>query len=235
MARNQPTPVTLAADSDRASDSLESRPDHYDLQPGVDVGECREATEQDVWRTCMVAGKEQRIDMNAIEPYTKVLSQGGYVDGDAGQPIIVFACCHLPDRARADYTYIMDNLFLYVLATLDELVSDNYVLVYLHGATDSGRAPPFGWLRRCYQLIDRRLRKNLQCLYLVHPTFWLRTVVALTRPFVSSKFSRKLRYVSGLRELSDMIPMNHVVIPDKVKQLEFQLMIAERKRELRIK
>lgn len=61
---------------------------------------------------------------------------------------------------------------------------DDYILVYLHGATPKTCMPTFSWLKRCYQLIDRRLKKNLKALYLVHPTFWLRTVVALTKPFV---------------------------------------------------
>ena len=72
----------------------------------------------------------------------------------------------------------------YVLATLDELVSEEYVLVYLHGGASSASSPTFSWLRRAYQLVDRRLRKTLKGLYLVHPSFWLRTVVALTRPFI---------------------------------------------------
>ncbi|XP_043240443.1 protein prune homolog 2-like [Amphibalanus amphitrite] len=224
LEKGRVTPETLAADEEQ-DDQFE---DGAELEYDETIG-------QGDWRTCVVAGKEQKIDMSIIEPYTKVLSHGGYMEGDAGQSIIVFAACHLPERSRPDYGYVMDNLFLYVLTTLDELVSEEYVLVYLHGGASAASSPTFSWLRRAYQLVDRRLRKTLKGLYLVHPSFWLRTIVALTRPFISSKFSRKLRYVDGLRELSDLIPMNHVMIPEEVKQVDFQLMIAERKRELNIK
>ncbi len=61
---------------------------------------------------------------------------------------------------------------------------DDYILVYLHGAAPKSCQPTFGWLKRCYQLIDRKLRKNLKGLYLVHPSFWLRTVVAVSKPFI---------------------------------------------------
>lgn len=106
----------------------------------------------------------------------------------------------------------------YVLSTLEELVVDDYIIVYLHGSTPKGCMPTFGWLKRCYQLVNHRLRKNLKKLYLVHPTLWIRTVVALTRPFVSTKFSRKTQFVTTLSDLCLEIPTEHLVIPDCVLQ-----------------
>nr|CAD7596957.1 unnamed protein product [Timema genevievae] len=111
----------------------------------------------------------------------------------------------------------------YVLTTLDELITDDYVLVYLHGATSRGCMPTFSWLKRCYQMIDRRLRKNLKGLYLVHPTFWLKTIVVMTRPFISSKFSRKLSFVETLGELGEILPLEQASIPDRVKQLDAEI------------
>lgn len=177
------------------------------------------------WKTCVVGGEERRIDMKVIEPYKKVLSHGGYI-GSSNLTIIVFSACYLPDRSRLDYDYVMDNLFLYVLTTLAQLVAEDYVLVYLHGATSRSCMPSFGWLKRCYQMIDRRLRKNLKGLYLVHPTFWLKTIVIMTKPFISSKFSRKLRFVNSLQELEELIPMDHVCIPDKVKEFDKKRIIV---------
>ncbi|XP_013781538.1 protein prune homolog 2-like isoform X2 [Limulus polyphemus] len=171
------------------------------------------------WQTCTVGGVERKIDVKVIEPYRKVMSHGGYY-GTNRNAIIVFSACYLPDRSRRDYDYVMDNLFLYVLSTLDQLIADDYILVYLHGATQRSNMPGFGWLKRCYHMIDRRLRKNLKGLYLVHPTFWVKTIVIMTRPFISSKFSRKLQFVNNLKELSELIPMDHVCIPDKVKQFD---------------
>ncbi|XP_043241188.1 uncharacterized protein LOC122391398 isoform X2 [Amphibalanus amphitrite] len=179
-----------------------------------------EINDERAWRSCVVAGLERRIDMKVIEPYKKVLSHGGYLGLEGDQAIIVFSACYLPDRSRRDYSYVMDNLFLYVLTTLDSLIAEDYILIYLHGATQRSCMPSFGWLKRCYQMVDRRLRKNLKGLYLVHPTFWVKTIVALTRPFISSKFSRKLRFVASLMELSQLLPMDHVCIPDRVKQYD---------------
>ena len=44
----------------------------------------------------------------------------------------------------------------YVIHTLDELVADDYMIVYFHGATPRRQMPSFTWLKRCYQGIDRR-------------------------------------------------------------------------------
>lgn len=43
-----------------------------------------------------------------------LLSLSGYY-GEGLNAIIVFAACYLPDSSCDDYTYIMENLFLYVL------------------------------------------------------------------------------------------------------------------------
>lgn len=71
----------------------------------------------------------------------------------------------------------------YVVKTLEQLVTDDYVLVYMHGGASRHNAPQFTWLKSCYQLLDRRLRKSLRTLYIVHPSLWLKSMVVLLRPF----------------------------------------------------
>ncbi|XP_076309342.1 uncharacterized protein LOC143224857 isoform X2 [Tachypleus tridentatus] len=225
--------ISNKSDADVMSPIDDFTPDDIDTPDDLDdsVLECtaselipelsaaEEMYDERSWRTCTVGGEERKIDVKVIEPYKKVLSHGGYY-GPNKNAIIVFSACYLPDRSRRDYDYVMDNLFLYVLSTLDQLIAEDYILVYLHGATQRSNMPSFGWLKRCYQMIDRRLRKNLKGLYLVHPTFWVKTIVIMTKPFISSKFSRKLQFVNNLKELSDLIPMDDVCIPDKVKQFD---------------
>ncbi|KAH7945448.1 hypothetical protein HPB49_010948 [Dermacentor silvarum] len=185
---------------DELGDSVLGRDDSTLSDSIPEMSAREEYAEERSWKTCNVGGVERKIDMRVIEPYKKVLSHGGYFAEDR-QAIIVFSACHLPDRCRRDYDYVMDNLFLYVLSTLDQLVVENYVLIYLHGATERSKMPSFGWLKRCYQMIDRRqaptffslLRKNLKGLYLVHPTFWLKTIVIMTRPFIRLEFENMIK------------------------------------------
>ncbi|XP_044247040.2 protein prune homolog 2 isoform X1 [Ursus arctos] len=168
-----------------------------------------------LWRTVVIGEQEQRIDMKVIEPYRRVISHGGYY-GDGLNAIIVFAACFLPDSSRADYHYVMENLFLYVISTLELMVAEDYMIVYLNGATPRRKMPGLGWMKRCYQMIDRRLRKNLKSFIIVHPSWFIRTILAVTRPFISSKFSSKIKYVNSLAELSGLIPMDCIHIPESI-------------------
>ncbi|XP_012674255.2 BCL2/adenovirus E1B 19 kDa protein-interacting protein 2 isoform X2 [Clupea harengus] len=171
------------------------------------------------WRVFRIGDQEHRVDMKAIEPYKRVISHGGYY-GDGLNAIIVFAVCYMPESNQPNYRYIMDNLFKYVIGTLELLVAENYMIVYLNGATSRRKMPSVGWLRKCYQQIDRRLRKNLKSLIIVHPSWFIRTLLALTKPFISTKFSQKIKYVFSLTDLGELLPMEYVSIPECIKQID---------------
>ncbi|XP_075401186.1 caytaxin isoform X5 [Tenrec ecaudatus] len=180
-----------------------------------------------LWRTVIIGEQEHRIDLHMIRPYMKVVTHGGYY-GEGLNAIIVFAACFLPDSSAPDYHYIMENLFLYVISSLELLVAEDYMIVYLNGATPRRRMPGIGWLKKCYQMIDRRLRKNLKSLIIVHPSWFIRTVLAISRPFISVKFINKIQYVHSLEDLEQLIPMEHVQIPDCVLQYEEERIKARR-------
>nr|XP_034987365.1 BCL2/adenovirus E1B 19 kDa protein-interacting protein 2 isoform X3 [Zootoca vivipara] len=149
-----------------------------------------EKEEERRWRMFRIGDQDHRVDMKAIEPYKKVISHGGYY-GDGLNAIVVFAVCFMPESGQPNYRYLMDNLFKYVIGTLELLVAENYMIVYLNGATTRRKMPSLGWLRKCYQQIDR-----------------------------SSKFSQKIRYVFTLAELAELVPMEYVGIPECIKQYE---------------
>lgn len=111
----------------------------------------------------------------------------------------------MPESNQPNYRYIMDNLFKlvlqliqphlcqfkfflkqcwmtllcgrYVIGTLELLVAENYMIVYLNGATSRKKMPTVGWLRKCYQQIDRRWVRNNEWKYFP--------------PVFSSKISRR--------------------------------------------
>lgn len=193
------------------------------LQRGVETVQqysvMEEREEGRRWRVFRIGDQEHRVDMKAIEPYKRVISHGGYY-GDGLNAIIVFAVCFMPESNKPNYRYIMENLFKYVIGTLELLVAENYMIVYLNGATSRKKMPTVGWLRKCYQQIDRRLRKNLKSLIIVHPSWFIRTLLALTKPFISSKFSQKIKYVFSLADLAELVPMEYVSIPECIKQID---------------
>ena len=136
------------------------------------------------WRVTFINGVEKRIDMKILDPFKKVLSHGGFTP--TGQTILVFSACFMPEKKRPDYKYIMDNLFLYVISSIQILITGEYVLVYLHGGADDSVTPSLNWLKKCFTHIDHRVRKQLQALYLVHPDFWVKTGMKLAKVVYNS-------------------------------------------------
>ncbi|XP_029024627.1 protein prune homolog 2 isoform X2 [Betta splendens] len=193
----------------------------YDPIPTYSAEEERQ--DGKLWRTVIIGEQEHRINMKIIEPYMKVISHGGYY-GSGVNAIIVFAACFLPDSDREDYHEIMENLFLYVISTLELMVAEDYMILYLNGATPHRRMPGLGWLKKCYQMIDRRLRKNLKSFIILHPSWFIRTILAITKPFISAKFSSKIKYVNSLDELQELIPMDNIQIPECIIRLDRELM-----------
>ncbi|XP_029371631.1 protein prune homolog 2 isoform X2 [Echeneis naucrates] len=192
----------------------------YDPIPTYSAEEERQDSK--LWRTVIIGEQEHRINMKIIEPYMRVISHGGYY-GNGVNAIIVFAACFLPDSDREDYHEIMENLFLFVISTLELMVAEDYMIVYLNGATPHRRMPGLGWLKKCYQMIDRRLRKNLKSFIILHPSWFIRTVLAITKPFISAKFSSKIKYVNSLDELQKLIPMEYIQIPECIIRLDKEL------------
>uniref|UniRef100_A0A3B4ZKJ3 Caytaxin-like n=1 Tax=Stegastes partitus TaxID=144197 RepID=A0A3B4ZKJ3_9TELE len=180
-----------------------------------EAGEDGNANNGRLWRTVIIGEQEHRIDMQVIRPYLRVITHGGYY-GEGLNAIIVFSACYLPDSSCQDYHYIMENLFLYVVSSLEMLVAEDYLIIYMNGATPRNKMPGISWLKKCYQMIDRRLRKNLKSLVIAHPTWFIRTVLAISRPFISVKFMNKIQYVHSLDELAELVPMEHVHVPECV-------------------
>lgn len=99
------------------------------MEPIPEYSARQELEDNRNWRTVDIGQCSYRIDMKVIEPYKKVLSHGGELIyrsqegqsrliflqgyyGDGFNALVIFAACHLPDRSRKDYQYVMDNLFL---------------------------------------------------------------------------------------------------------------------------
>ncbi|XP_030605374.1 bcl-2/adenovirus E1B 19 kDa-interacting protein 2-like protein isoform X2 [Archocentrus centrarchus] len=174
------------------------------------------------WRRFCISGHEYQVNMSVLEPYLQVLSHGGYY-GDGMNAIILFTSCYLPENTVEDYEYVMDNLFRYIVGTLDLMVSENYLLIYLCAMAPRNKLPSIKWLHQCYTSIDRRLKKDLKGLLVVHPAWYIKALITLVKPFISDKFSRKIRFVQSLEQLSELIPTDQLQIPDAICQFDRKL------------
>ena len=76
--------------------------------------------------------------------------------------------------------------------TLDAYVDMDYSLVYFHFGLTSKNKPPLRWLWEVYKALDRRYKKNLKSLYLVHPTNFIRVVWNFFKPII--RYDRQLNF-----------------------------------------
>ena len=178
------------------------------------------------WRTVRLKEMEFEYDYNLIAPYRQVLTHGGYY-GEGLNAIVVFSACFLPDSKEPNYQCIMENLFLYIMDTLELIVAENYVIIYFDGGCSPRNLPGFQWLRKCYQLINERLHKSLQHLCVVHASWYIRLLVAFFRPFISSKFYKKLILVPTLYKLADLVSLDSISIPDTVLEHDLQIQVKK--------
>uniref|UniRef100_A0A3Q2ZKV0 Rho GTPase activating protein 1 n=1 Tax=Hippocampus comes TaxID=109280 RepID=A0A3Q2ZKV0_HIPCM len=140
-------------------------------------------------------------------------------DDNFGRKVIVFNACRMPPQHQLDH----HKLLMYLKGTLDQYVESDYTLIYFHHGLTSENKPSLSWLRDAYREFDRKYKKNIKALYIVHPTMFIKTLLILFKPIISFKFGRKLNYVSYLSELEDVVKCEQLVIPARVKEYDNKL------------
>lgn len=131
------------------------------------------------------------------------------------RPMVVLASCCLPDPKEVDYDALLDR----IMDTMDLFVENDYTVIYFAGG--GHHRPGWNWIWRAYRRLDRRFRKNLKKLYIVHPTFFTRSLLQFVNTgayFVSPKFSKKVVQLYTLSALAEHVPLTQIDIPPEVLQ-----------------
>ncbi|XP_013395550.1 rho GTPase-activating protein 1-like isoform X2 [Lingula anatina] len=150
-------------------------------------------------------------------------------DDRYGRKVIVFSACRLPPSK--DFNH--ERLLQYLKHTLDQYVENDYIIVYFHYGLNSQNKPSFKWLKEAYREFDRKYKKNLKNLYLVHPTNFIKIILLLFRPIISAKFGKKIMYVNYLHELRKYIHIDQINIPERVREHDAQLIEKHQPRPAR--
>jgi Rho GTPase-activating protein 1 len=154
----------------------------------------------------------KKMDFSDIQQY-QMLYQAG-VDF-CNRPILVVIACKFPAKKMS-----IDRFLLYCISVMDPIVERDYIIVYIHSGMTSENKLQFSWLRKVYSLFNRKYKKNLKQLFIVQPSFWVKTVFRLFRPFISSKFWKKLVYIEDIKtELSKFLNIQQLKLPEDVIQM----------------
>ncbi|XP_045894713.1 rho GTPase-activating protein 8-like isoform X1 [Micropterus dolomieu] len=160
-------------------------------------------------------------------PYYDVARHGIIqVSGDDkyGRKLIIFSSCCLPPSHELNHRRLLE----YLKFTLDQYVEMDYILVYFHYGLRSSNKPSLKWLREAYSEFDRKYKKNLKTLFVVHPTNFIRIVWNIFKPLISHKFGKKLTYVNYLAELRDHLNYEQLVVPPEVVRHDEKLRAAQK-------
>ncbi|XP_078663300.1 rho GTPase-activating protein 8-like isoform X1 [Branchiostoma floridae x Branchiostoma belcheri] len=141
-------------------------------------------------------------------------------DDSYGRKVIIFSCCRLPPSKELDH----QRLLGYLRQTLDQYVENDYVLVYFHYGLNSQNKPNFKWLVQAYREFDRKYKKNLKALYIVHPTNFIKILWKIFKPIISVKFGRKIMYVNLLSELKEHLYFDQLEVPQPVLEHDKRLL-----------
>ncbi|KYQ99745.1 RhoGAP domain-containing protein [Tieghemostelium lacteum] len=128
-----------------------------------------------------------------------------------GRHLIVIIAAHLPVKETD-----MEKVLLYTISIMDPVVEGDYVLVYCHTNMNNSNKPSFNWLKKVYTIFNRKYKKNLKGLYIVHPTSWIKFILGLFKPFLSKKFWRKLSYIDDLTDLFKFFSKEQLNLPSHV-------------------
>uniref|UniRef100_A0A0R3RT28 Rho GTPase-activating protein 1 n=1 Tax=Elaeophora elaphi TaxID=1147741 RepID=A0A0R3RT28_9BILA len=146
-------------------------------------------------------------------------------DGDwVGRPIVIVYAYRLPSNKTFDHA----KFLRFLQFTLDKLVELDYTIVYFHYGLRSNNKPSLKWLLQAYSILDRKYKKNLKALYLVHPTRFIRIVWSIFKPFISIKFERKIHYVNYVHELDSVLRVEQLNLPQPIKDHDLSLLLTSR-------
>ncbi|XP_021915337.1 rho GTPase-activating protein 1 isoform X2 [Zootermopsis nevadensis] len=160
---------------------------------------------------------ETEEDFSEVAKYGIVEVVG---DDTYGRKVIVVSACKLPGNKELDHALLLR----YLMYTLDKFVEEDYSLVYFHYGLTSKNKPPLSWLWQAYRAFDRKYKKNLKALYLVHPTNFIRVIWQIFRAAISAKFGRKVMYVNYLHELKQHLHLDQISIPQPVLEHDERLL-----------
>ncbi len=112
-----------------------------------------------------------------------------------GRPVLVIIGKYLPVEEE-----MLNRVFLHLIKTADAIVDHKKGFVVLYANSEmSVREPALSWLRKAYNVLDRRYKKNLHRIFVIHPTKALKFRIWFARLFLSRKFFRKkLKYIDSL-------------------------------------
>ncbi|CAN8235979.1 unnamed protein product [Cochlearia groenlandica] len=159
--------------------------------------------------------KANSINLSEIAEM-KIVYRGG-VDTE-GHPVMVVVGAHFLLRCLD-----LERFVLSVVKEFEPLIQKPYSIVYFHSAASLQVQPDLGWMKRLQQILGRKHKRNLQAIYVLHPTLHLKATVLAMQLFVDNVVWKKVVYADRLLQLFKYVPREQLTIPDFVFQHDLEV------------
>ncbi|XP_075564807.1 ganglioside-induced differentiation-associated protein 2 isoform X3 [Pelecanus crispus] len=114
----------------------------------------------------------------------------------------------------------MEKALLYFIHVMDHIAVKEYVLVYFHTLTNDYNQLDSNFLKKLYDVVDAKYKRNLKALYFVHPTFRSKVSAWFFTTFTVSGLKDKIHYVESLQQLFTAIPPEQIDLPPFVLEYD---------------
>ncbi|XP_074295834.1 uncharacterized protein LOC141623616 isoform X3 [Silene latifolia] len=146
----------------------------------------------------------------------KIVYRGGVYS--EGRPVMVVVGAHFLLRCLD-----LERFILYVVKEFEPIIQKPYSIVYFHSAASLQPQPDLGWMRRLQQILGRKHQRNLHAIYVLHPTFGLKSAIFALQLFVDNVVWKKVVYADRLLQLFRYVPREQLTIPDFVFQHDLEM------------
>ncbi|XP_055801154.1 uncharacterized protein LOC129870402 isoform X2 [Solanum dulcamara] len=145
----------------------------------------------------------------------KIVYRGG-VDSE-GRPVMVVVGAHFLLRCLD-----LERFIMHVVKEFEPLIQKPYSIVYFHSAATLQMQPDLGLMKRIQQILGRKHQHNLHAIYVLHPTFGLKSAIFGLQLCVDNVW-KKVVYVDRLLQLFHYVPRDQLTIPDFVFQHDLEV------------
>ncbi|KAM4749446.1 rho GTPase-activating protein 8 [Rhinophrynus dorsalis] len=181
----------------------------------IELQEDEEDLEQLSVNVPLASGTRKVSDVCINHPYYDIARHGIIQvvgDDESGRKVVTFSCCRLPPCHEIDHVRLLE----YLKHTLDQYVENDYSVVYFHYGLNSRNKPSLSWLQSAYKAFERKYKKNMKALYVVHPTSFIKVLWNIFKPIISHKFGKKVLYMKDLNDLQEHLKFKRLIIPPEV-------------------
>lgn len=114
----------------------------------------------------------------------------------------------------------IEKALLYFIHVMDHITVKEYVMVYFHTLTGEHNHLDTDFLKKLYDIVDAKFKKNLRAFYFVHPTFRSKVSTWFFTTFSVSGLKEKVHHIENLQQLFTCILPEQIDIPPFVLEYD---------------